>query len=79
MLLVTYFDIIFFFSKIYVEYKSLEKTENIAVSMDGFQRVTSLISGRIPYEVYEAIRKRQLNYSFSLQLLPYVICSFFIM
>lgn len=63
---------IFYYSKIYVEYKSLERTENISISMDGFQRVTSLVSGRIPYEVYEAIRKRQLDYNFSLQLLPYV-------
>ncbi|KAJ8936602.1 hypothetical protein NQ314_012217 [Rhamnusium bicolor] len=58
-------------SKIYVEFKSFNrKSEQVAVSVNGFQRVTNAVPGKIPIEVYEAIRKRQLNYIFSLKLLP---------
>ncbi|KAJ8924323.1 hypothetical protein NQ315_007116 [Exocentrus adspersus] len=57
-------------SKIYIEFKSQEASETISVSMSGLQQVTNVVSGKIPYEVYEAIRKRQLQYNFSLDVLP---------
>lgn len=57
-------------SKIYVEFKTYNNIqEQISVSINGRQMLTDTIPGRIPKEVYEAIRKRQLQYRFKLNLL----------
>ncbi|KAJ8973120.1 hypothetical protein NQ317_011048 [Molorchus minor] len=55
--------------KIYVEFKT-KKTEQVAISVDGFQRITNTIPGKISTEMYEVIRKRQLGHKFELKLLP---------
>ncbi|XP_057664799.1 probable ATP-dependent RNA helicase spindle-E [Diorhabda carinulata] len=59
-------------SKIYVEFKCYNNknvVEQISVSINGRQMLTDTIPGRIPKEVYEAVRKRQLQYHFKLNLL----------
>ncbi|CAG9856543.1 unnamed protein product [Phyllotreta striolata] len=55
-------------SKIYVEFK--RSTEHHTLSVDGRQLIADTITGRIPKEVYEAVRKRQLQYRMELKLLP---------
>ncbi|XP_050500207.1 probable ATP-dependent RNA helicase spindle-E isoform X2 [Diabrotica virgifera virgifera] len=58
-------------NKIYVEFKVLSQYQNrMAISINGRQMVADTILGKIPREVYEAIRKRQLQHQFQLQLLP---------
>ncbi|CAG9830175.1 unnamed protein product [Diabrotica balteata] len=58
-------------NKIYVEFKVLSHIQNrMAISINGRQMVADTILGKIPREVYEAIRKRQLQHPFQLHLLP---------
>ncbi|XP_066262393.1 probable ATP-dependent RNA helicase spindle-E [Euwallacea similis] len=53
--------------KVYVEFKNA--LDPIMVNVDGFTRLAN-ITERIPTQIYEMIRKRQLKYDFDLRLLP---------
>ncbi|XP_074032862.1 tudor domain containing 9 protein spindle E isoform X2 [Leptinotarsa decemlineata] len=58
-------------TKIYIEFKNFERRqEHVTFSVGQRTMVTGTVPGRIPNEVYEAIRKRQLKYQFNLNLLP---------
>ncbi|VEN34109.1 unnamed protein product [Callosobruchus maculatus] len=57
-------------TKIYVEFKNTDKREQITVSVDGQQMITDSIPTKIPKEIYEAIRKRQLGTEFAIKILP---------
>nr|CAH7759338.1 unnamed protein product [Callosobruchus chinensis] len=57
-------------TKVYVEFKNFDKREQITLSVDGQQMITDSIPTRIPREIYEAIRKRQLRYDFVIKILP---------
>ncbi|KAG5889433.1 hypothetical protein JTB14_032766 [Gonioctena quinquepunctata] len=58
-------------SKVYIEFTNLEtRQEQVTVSVNGRLMLTDTIPGRIPKQVYEAIRKRQLRYPLSLKVLP---------
>lgn len=54
-------------NKIYVEYRKFNQP--ILINADGQQQIAT-IPNKIPVEVYEAVRKRQLRYNFELNLLP---------
>lgn len=54
--------------KIYVEFKN-NTNDPITVNVDGFNRIAN-IPGRIPRQIYELIRKRQLRFNFDLKVLP---------
>lgn len=55
------------YSKIYVEYRRYNET--ITINSDGQQQIATL-PNKIPIDVYEGVRKRQLKYDFKLNLLP---------
>lgn len=58
-------------SKVYIEFKNYNKAhEQLTVSVDGRQMIADTIAGKIPKEVYEAVRKRQLRYPMELKVLP---------
>lgn len=56
----------YFSSKIYVEFKR-KTTDQVTLDLNGRKTVTDLVS-KIPIEMYECIRKRQLKYPFKLHL-----------
>ncbi|XP_050300294.1 probable ATP-dependent RNA helicase spindle-E [Anthonomus grandis grandis] len=55
-------------TKIYIEFKNPIK-EGIPVNIDGSRRLMSC-PGKVPRQVYEMLRKRQLKYNFELKCLP---------
>lgn len=58
-------------SKIYIEFKNTNKSDQVTVTRNGRLIVTDAIPGKIPRDVYEVIRKRQLNFEFILKILPF--------
>ncbi|CAG9770070.1 unnamed protein product [Ceutorhynchus assimilis] len=56
-------------TKIYVEFRNI--SDSITFNTDGFNNSSSRASKKIPKQLYEMIRKRQLKYEFPLDILPY--------
>lgn len=54
-------------SKVFVEFKNVKQPEQVTVN--GRQYITT-IPGNIAIDVYESVRKRQLNVPFRLEILP---------
>jgi uncharacterized short protein YbdD (DUF466 family) len=54
-------------SKVFVEFKNVKRPERVTV--DGKQYVTTIL-GNIAMDVYEAVRRRQLNLPLRLHVLP---------
>lgn len=69
--------IIFFYSKVYIEFPSSNFNSLMSDNNQGRQKVKQLIPGNICFGVYVAIKMFQLKHNFKIPLLKLVTCYLF--